>query len=97
MNKKGQLGMDIVRKFLGVFLVIAIIGFALIVALANLNTNTGLTGLSSTNANSVLNNVSGGVATLFGNAGTWMVMLGVAVLILIIGVVIFAVNRFGKG
>lgn len=88
--------MDIVKKFLGVFLVIAIIGFALIVALANLNSNTGLTGQASTDATSTLNNVSSGIATLFGNTGTWMVMLGVAVLILIIGVVIFAVNRFGK-
>ena len=39
--------------------------------------------------------VTGGIANLFGNAGTWFTLLSVVIIILAIGVVIYAVNRFG--
>ena len=51
----------------------------------------------SGDANAVLSNVSSGVAGFFGDATTWLTLLSVIVIILIIGVVVFAVNRFGGG
>jgi len=44
---------------------------------------------------SVEGNVSDGVTNFFGDATTWLALLSVVVIILIISIVIFAVNRFG--
>lgn len=44
---------------------------------------------------SVNNNVTIGTSGFFAQTGTWFALLGVAIIILIIGVVIFAVQRFG--
>ncbi len=41
------------------------------------------------------NNLSNGTETFFGNATTWFSLLAVVVIILIVSIVIFAVNRFG--
>lgn len=98
INKKGQLGLDVAKAFLLTLFGAVIVGFIIVVVAGNLLGTTVLpTGTQGANqTTSVLQNSSNAVATLFGNAGTWMVMIGVAVLILIIAVVIFAVNRFGK-
>jgi L-asparagine transporter-like permease len=44
-----------------------------------------------------LNNITGGVSDFFSNTGTWFSLLAIVVIILIIAIVIFAVNRFGGG
>lgn len=98
INKRGQLGLDIAKAFLLTLFGAVIVGFIVIVVAGNLlNANVLTSGsLESNYTTSVLQNTSGGVSSLFSNTGTWMVMVGVAVLILIIAVVIFAVNRFGS-
>jgi len=43
----------------------------------------------------IANNVSSGISSFFGNAGTYFALLGVVVIILIISLVVVVVNRFG--
>ena len=45
----------------------------------------------------VTDNVTSGTQDFFANATTWFALLAVVVIILIIAIVIFAVNRFGGG
>jgi L-asparagine transporter-like permease len=42
-------------------------------------------------------NITSGTADFFSNTGTWFSLLAIVVIILIIAIVIFAVNRFGGG
>lgn len=44
---------------------------------------------------SVNSNISTGTTNFFSNTSTWFSLLAIVVIILIIGIVIFAVNRFG--
>lgn len=99
MSKKAQVGLDTAKSVFLTLFVIAIIGFAIIVAMSSLNNSNVLTAnsLEKNQTTSVLNNVSTGVSTFFGNTGTWVSLLAVVVIILIIAIVIFAVNRFGGG
>jgi len=53
--------------------------------------------LTSSAANEVLTNISGGALDFVGNTSTWFSLLSVLIVILIISVVIMAVNRFGGG
>jgi len=99
MNKKGVLGMDTAKDFVLGIMILAVIAFAVIVALASLNDSNALTE-GSTEQNQTTNillNVTGGVNDFFTNAGTWFSLLSVVIIILIISVVIMAVNRFGSG
>lgn len=97
LGKKGVLGLDTAKAFILFILIVAIIGFATIIAVSTLD-NSGVLTANSVEANqstAVLRNVSGGVADFFANTTTWFTLLSVVVIILIIGVVIFAVQRFG--
>jgi len=96
MNKRGILGLDSVRDFMLIILTVAVIAFAIIIALANLN-SSGVLVAGSTEKNqttTLFNNVTAGVTSFFSNSTTFFSLLAVAVIILIIGLVIFAVNRF---
>jgi len=98
-DKKGILGLDTAKAFILFILVTAILGFAAIIALSTLN-DAGILTTGSEEANqstNVLQNVSTGISGFFSNASTWFTLLSVVVIILIIGVVIFAVSRFGGG
>lgn len=92
MNKKGVLGMDTAKAFLLGLFTLAVVGFALIIAMNSLNDS----GAGTTDTQDILNNVSGGATDLFSNAGTWFSLIAVVVIILIISVVIVSVNRFGR-
>ncbi len=91
LGKKGQLGMDVAKGFVLAILTLAVIAFAVIIALDSLQNTSVSTGQTG----AIVNNVTVGVATFFSNATTWFTLLAVVVIILIISVVIFAVNRFG--
>lgn len=96
MNRKGVLGLDTATAFVIAILTLAVVAFAVIVALASLNNSNVLT-TGSQEANqttNVLNNVTAGVAELFTNATTWFSLLAVVIIILIIALVILAVRRF---
>lgn len=91
MNKKGVFGMDSAKAFILAMLTIGVISFAVLIAMSQLNASSASTAATT----NVFNNISSGVESLFSNAGTWFSLLAVVILILIISVVIFAVNRFG--
>lgn len=100
MDKKGVLGMEIGKSFLISIFVIAVIGFAALIAINQLNLAHPDAGTGSEAANrstNVLNNISAGTEDFFSNAGTWFSLLAVVILILIIAVVIAVVNKFGGG
>jgi len=48
-------------------------------------------------AHDVAGNVTTGISDFFADTGTWLTLLSVVVIILIIGIVIIAVGRFGGG
>ena len=94
-EKRGVLGLDTAKLFVLAILTLGVIAFAVIIALDALNSNSGLTGQAATDTNDVLQNISSGVVSFFGNAGTWFSLLAIVIIILVISVVIVAVNRFG--
>lgn len=97
MNKRGVLGMDTVRDVFVFVLILAVIGFAIIVAMATLKDSTVLdTGSFEKNKTTdILNNVTSGVNVFFENTGTIMSILVAVVIILAIVLIIVAVQRFG--
>jgi lipoprotein signal peptidase len=99
MNKRGQVGLDTAKTVMLTLLTIGVIAFAIIIALANLNTSNATTAgsLERNQTTNIFNNITSGTASFFSNAGTWFSLLAVVVIILIISIVIFAVNRFGGG
>lgn len=96
-QKKGMLGLDTAKDFIVAILTIAVIAFAVIVALSSLKDSNAIkqTVPEYNQTQAILSNVSAGTASFFSNAGTWFSLLSVVIIILIIGVVIWAVNRFG--
>ena len=99
INKKGVLGLDTAKAFILAILTIAVIAFAVIIALSELDDTNVLTSGSkeANDTTNVLNNVTTGVADFFSNAPTWFSLLAITIIIIIIGLVIIVVNRFGKG
>lgn len=98
-DKKGVMGLETVREFMLILLVLAVIGFAIVIALATLDDTNVLTtdSYEDNQTTNILRNVSSGVSEFFDDTGTWLTLLSVVVIILIIAVVILAVNRFGGG
>ena len=96
-NKKGVMGLEIAIGFVLSLLTLAIIVFAVIVALSTLNNSNVLTAnsLEANQTSDILLNVTGGAASLFTNVTTWFSLIAVVIIILIISVVIIAVKRFG--
>lgn len=90
-NQRGQLGLDTAKAFILSILTLGVITFAVLIAMSQLNASSAAT----TDTTSVFNNISAGVTSLFSNSGTWFALLAVVIIILIVSVVIFAVNRFG--
>jgi len=99
MNKKGQVGLDVAKSVMLTLLIIGVIAFALIIALASLNDTNVLTSgsLEANQTSAVLQNITSGTSSFFSNTTTWFSLLAIVVIILIIAIVILAVNRFGRG
>lgn len=97
MNKKGQVGLDTAKGFMLGLLTMVVIAFAIIIALASLNNSNATTSgsLERNQSTAIFNNVSTGVSSFFSNTGTWFSLLAITIIILIIAIVIFAVQRFG--
>ena len=97
LNRKSILGLNTVKAFIVVLLSLAIIGIVTLVVLSAIqNANIVTSGSTVDNqTKAITNNVSGGISTFFGNAGTFFALLGVVVIILIISLVVVVVNRFG--
>lgn len=99
MNKKGQVGLDTAKAVMLGLLTMVVIAFAIIIALASLNSSNVTTAgsLERNQTTNIFNNVSTGISGFFSNTGTWFSLLAVTIIILIITIVIFAVQRFGGG
>lgn len=97
--KKGILGLETVGGVIKALLILAVLSIAVFLALVSLQ-NAGIFTDGSQSANdtdNVINNITSGTTDFFSNVPTFMTLLAVAVILLIIGLVIVAVNRFSGG
>ncbi len=96
-NKSGVLGLDTVKAVMISFLVLAVIGIAVLLALVSLQDANIFTANSSAanNTNYIVGNVSSGLTTFFASTDTVFSILIVVVIILAISIIIWAVGRFG--
>jgi len=97
-NRKGVLGLETAKQVMITFLVLAVVGIAILLALTSLqNSSIFTTGSQADNdTTSIVNNVSGGLVTFFASTGTIFSILVVVVIILAISIIIWAVGRFGQ-
>ena len=93
MDKRGQVGLDTAKAVMLALMTLGVIAFALIIALNQLNS----TSVATAQTTSIVNNITGGTASFFGNTATWFALLSIVIVILIVSIVIYAVNRFGGG
>ncbi len=97
-NRNGVLGLDTAKQVMVTFLVLAVTGVAILLALTSLeNANIFINNSQAANDTShIIGNVSGGLVTFFGSTGTIFSILIVVVIILAISIIIWAVGRFGQ-
>lgn len=95
-NKKGVLGFQTVADAAIEFFILALIVVAIIIGAYVLSTSSvvPIGTLAYNNTQSILNNVSSAPATFFGYSTTIFQLLAVAVILLALGIVIFAVYQF---
>ena len=96
-SRNGVLGLDTAKQVMITFLVLAVIGIAILLALTSLQNANIFTADSQAynDSNSIINNVSSGLTTFFASTGTVFSILIVVVIILAISIIIWAVGRFG--
>jgi uncharacterized membrane protein len=97
-NRNGVLGLDTAKQVMVTFLILAVTGVAVLLALTSLQ-NANIFSADSLGANAtenIVGNVSGGLVTFFGSTGTIFSILVVVVIILAISIIIWAVGRFGQ-
>jgi len=99
INKKGQIGLDVVKSVMVTLLILSVTGIAVLLALTSLDDAGIFTDNSAADnqTEAVIGNVSGAVSDFFGNSSTIFAILVVVVILLAIGIAISVVNRFGKG
>jgi len=97
-QRNGVLGLETAKQVMVTFLVLAVTGVAILLALTSLqNANIFTTNSAGYNATSnIIGNVSSGLVTFFGSTGTIFSILIVVVIILAISIIIWAVGRFGQ-
>ena len=79
-------------------MILAIIGFSAIVVLTQLQSNQPFAAgtIQANQTTSVLSNITGGVESFFGNAGTWFALLAIVIIILIVVIVMKSVNNISN-
>lgn len=97
-NRNGVLGLDTTKQVMITFLILAVTGVAVLLALTSLqNANIFTAASLGANAtNNIVGNVSNGLVTFFGSTGTIFSIMVVVVIILAISIIIWAVGRFGQ-
>ncbi len=97
-KRNGVLGLETAKQVMISFLVLAVIGVAILLALTSLQDSNIFTADSSADVatDSIIGNVSDGLVTFFGSTGTIFSILIVVVIILAISIIIWAVGRFGQ-
>ena len=98
-NKKAVLGLDTVKAVMISFLVLAVIGIAIVLALVSLRDSSIFTAGSQelNDTTNIVNNITSGLVDFFSNTTTIFAILAVVVIILAITIIIVAVTRFGGG
>jgi len=96
-DKKGQLGLNLIKTVFVTLLILAVVGIAILLAISSLkNSNIFASGSQEYNNTQLIsNNISGGIADFFGNTGTILAILVVVVIISAIAIIIAVVSRFG--
>lgn len=95
-NKKGQLGLDLVKGVIIAFLVIIVLAVATIVAVVQLR-DSGVLTANSVEANQTTNivgNYTAGITSFFSNTTAIFSILFVVVIISAIAIVVLVVRRF---
>ena len=98
-DKKGVLGLEVVKSVMVTFLIMGVIAVAIILALVSLrDSNIFSTGSQEENdTTNIINNITEGVGDFFENTPTIFAILVVVVIILAISIIIVTVSRFGGG
>lgn len=96
-DKRGVLGMEIATGFIIGLLILIVVGILTVIVANALNdADTSVAGSNAANiTNNVVLNSTTGIQTFFSNATTWFALLSVVVIILIVGVAIVVIRRFG--
>ncbi len=96
-NKKGQLGLGVVREVMIGFLVLAVIAIAIVLALVSLRDSNIFTAdsIEERDVNNTIANITGAVTDFFSDTGTIFSILIVVVIILAISIIIAVVTKFG--
>lgn len=99
INKKGQYGINVVVAVaLGLFTLLLIAVAVIAGSNAILNSSIFTSGSTSYNQTSLMvNNLTSGVSSFFGNSGTFFAILAVVVIMIFLGLMIGAVYLFTRG
>lgn len=99
MNKKGQIGMNLVKNVMISFLILGVIFVAIALALVQLrNANLFTPGTpEANNVNDTIRNITAGGASFFANTTAIFNILFVVVIIAAIAIVIAVVSGFQGG
>ena len=97
-QRNGVLGLETAKQVMVTFLVLAVTGIAVLLALVSLQNANIFTPLSqaANDTDHIVGNVSAGLVTFFASTGTIFSILIVVVIILAISIIIWAVGRFGQ-
>ena len=98
-NKRGAGALDMATKVFGALLVLGVMGFVFIIIFGNLQSSSGFATSTQgyNDTQSVTQNLTGGAASFFGNAGTWLTLLSVVIIISIVALVIAKVKGDKEG
>ena len=99
INKKGAGTLDMATKVFGSLLVLGVMGFVFIIIFGNLQGSSGFDpGTQGYNdTRDVTQNLTAGASSFFSNAGTWLTLLSVVIIIAIVALVIARVKGGGRG
>lgn len=99
MNKRGMFGLEAVGNVMLTVLTLVVTAIAVFLALSSLQ-GAGIFTAGSQNANNtnaIIANTTAGTTSFFTNVPTIFTVLGVVAIILVVGLIIFAVRRFSQG
>lgn len=97
LNKRGVIGLDMVKSVIISLMVLAVLAVAAVLALVSLR-DTSLFTASSLEYNqtsNLISNVTTGTTSFFTHTSTIFTILGAVVIILVVAVIIAVVSRFG--
>ena len=98
-NKKGAGTLDMATKVFGSLLVLGVMGFVFVIIFGNLQGSSGFSaGTQGYNdTRDITQNLTAGASSFFSNAGTWLTLLSVVIIIAIVALVIARVKGGGRG